>query len=187
MSIGPDSDTLPLAAHVTRRQVLQAIGLAGGAAGAYGALHALGLIPQPLKTDGDPGGTAPPRGDGRVVIILGAGLAGMAAAYELGKAGYRCQILEARARAGGRCWTVRRGTVETELGGERQECMFDEGQYMNPGPARIPHHHRAILGYCKEFGVPLEVFVNSNNAAYYYHEERQGATGALVGRKMRQR
>lgn len=171
----------------TRRQVLQAIGLAGGAAGAYGALHALGLIPRPERAPGDGGGTEPPPGNGQVVVILGAGLAGMAAAYELGKAGYRCHILEARTRAGGRCWTVRRGTVETETGGDRQECAFDDGLYMNPGPARIPHHHRAILGYCKEFGVALEVFVNSNSAAYYYHEARQGATGTLVGRKVRQR
>src|SRR3954469_12212539 len=101
MTAKPDSDTLPLVAHITRRQVLQAIGLAGGAAGAYGALHALGLIPRPLKTDGDPAGTEPARGNGQAVVILGAGLAGMTAAYELGKAGYRCQILEARQRAGG--------------------------------------------------------------------------------------
>jgi len=44
------------------------------------------------------------------VAIIGAGPAGLAAAYELGKAGYHCTILEARDRAGGRNWTVRRGS-----------------------------------------------------------------------------
>ncbi len=37
---------------------------------------------------------------GKHILILGAGLAGMAAAYELGKLGYRCTLLEARDRAG---------------------------------------------------------------------------------------
>src|SRR4051794_41732165 len=101
MTAKPDSDTLPLVAHITRRQVLQAIGLAGGAAGAYGALHALGLIPRPLKTDGDPGGTEPPRGDGQMVIILGAGFAGVGAAHGLGKAGYPCPVPVGPSTGGG--------------------------------------------------------------------------------------
>ena len=40
----------------------------------------------PLKLEGDPKGAS--------VIILGAGLAGMTAAYELGRAGYRVEVLE---------------------------------------------------------------------------------------------
>ena len=39
------------------------------------------------------------------------------------------------------------------------------------GPARIPHHHRAILGYCREFGVELEVFTNDNRAALFHHQD----------------
>lgn len=168
---------------VTRRALVAEIARAGGALAAYRALHALGLTPTP---DAPPvySARALPASGGRV-IILGAGLAGMVAAYELGKRGYDCVILEARARAGGRCWTVRRGTSETEVGGSPQVCAFDEGLYFNPGPARIPHHHRALLGYCREFGVALEVLVNENNAAYYYHEERAGsASGALTGQRV---
>jgi len=41
------------------------------------------------------------------VVILGGGIAGLATAYELGKAGYDCTILEARGIAGGRNFTVR--------------------------------------------------------------------------------
>ena len=115
------------------------------------------------------------------------GAAGMVAAYELRKRGYSCLILEARSRAGGRCWTVRKGTVETEEGGERQECTFDEGLYFNPGPARIPHHHHAVLGYCREFGVALEVLVNENYATYYYYEDRNGPVGSLSGQRVPRR
>ena len=75
---------------------------------------------------------------GKSVIILGAGVGGMAAAYELGKVGYDCQILEARSSAGGRCWTIRGGDQYTETDGVTQTAKFDQGLYFNPGPARIP-------------------------------------------------
>jgi monoamine oxidase len=53
------------------------------------------------------------------VIIIGAGLAGLAAATEVRKAGRRAIILEASGRAGGRAWT----TNPPELGG----VWFDMG------------------------------------------------------------
>lgn len=117
------------------------------------------------------------------MIILGAGLAGLSAAYELGKLGYDCQILEARDRPGGRCWTVRRGTEETELEGERQVAAFAQGLYFNPGPARIPYHHTTTLNYCKELDVAVEPFINVNESAYYYNERKS----PLAGQKVRQR
>jgi monoamine oxidase len=48
-------------------------------------------------------------GKGKKVAILGAGLAGMTAAYELSKLGYQVEVLEARPFAGGRCQTARKG------------------------------------------------------------------------------
>src|SRR3981081_2998005 len=80
----------------------------------------------PIKLEGDPKGAS--------VLILGAGLAGMVAALELRKAGYRVQLLEYNTRAGGRCWTLRGGDTYTELGGATQHCGFDPGLYLNPGP-----------------------------------------------------
>lgn len=108
---------------------------------------------------------------------------GMAAAYELSKLGYRCMILEARNRAGGRCFSVRKGSTNIETGQPLQTANFDEGQYFNAGPSRIPHHHVLTLHYCKESGVPIQVYNNVNEAAYYFSE----GEGPLSNRKVRMR
>ena len=70
-------------------------------------------------------------------------------------------------RAGGRNLTARAGDVIHEVD-SRQWVDFDHEDhlYANLGPARIPYHHRIILGYCKEFGVELEMFTNDNRAAF---------------------
>ena len=100
------------------------------------------------------------------MIILGGGIAGMTTAFEMTKLGYSCTILEATARAGGRNRTIRAGDVANETDSS-QVCNFgfDDELYFNPGPARIAHHHEFLLGYCREFGVALETFVNDNRAA----------------------
>jgi monoamine oxidase len=92
----------------------------------------------------------------------------MVAALELRKAGYKVQVLEYQSRAGGRCWSVRNGDKYTELGGAEQKCEFDKDLYFNPGPWRIPYHHRAVLDYCKRLGVALEPFMQVNYNAYYH-------------------
>ena len=99
------------------------------------------------------------------MVILGAGIAGMVAAWELSKAGYHCTILEARERAGGRSWTIRNGTRVEMTDGTSQTCTWDETSYFNAGPARLPSQHVTMLGYCNEFGVPLEVEVNSSRSS----------------------
>ena len=54
------------------------------------------------------------------VVVVGGGIAGLTAAYELGKAGYDCTVLEARGRTGGRNFTVRGGDTITDTLGNRQ-------------------------------------------------------------------
>src|SRR6185503_10599898 len=125
------------------------------------------------------------RPSGVKVLILGAGVSGLVTAYELSKLGYDFRILEARDRVGGLTWTVRRGAEHTEIGGERQVCDFDEGQYLNAGAWRIPHSDQGILGYCKELGVRLEIFVNADDANYFYEESAE--LGPLSGKRVRLR
>ena len=120
-------------------------------------------------------------GKGKKIIILGAGLAGMSAAYELEKLGYDCTILEARERAGGRCFSVRNGSTNEEINQPKQTAVFDDGLYFNAGPSRIAHHHEITLHYCKELGVPLDTYNNVNEAAYYFAEGK----GPLCNKKIR--
>jgi monoamine oxidase len=163
---------------MTRREFIWNVARAGGSAVA--AMSALGLrAPAPSTPLPDR------KGDGgdQHVLILGAGVAGLAAAYELQKFGYRCTVLEARDRPGGRCWTVRGGDTSDEVDGPTQTAAFDDGQYMNAGPARIPQHHTATMDYCRELGIELEVFINDNESAYYYIE----GDGALADRRVRAR
>lgn len=160
-----------ISAGMTRRDLLTAIGLAAGASVMYTAMADMGYAGTsdykgPIKLEGDPKGAS--------VLILGAGLAGMTAAYELQKAGYKVQVLEYREKAGGRCWTLRGGDVYTELGGFKQEVKFAEGNYFNAGPWRIPSDHYAVLDYCRRFGVELEPFIQQNYNAYVHNTEAFG-------------
>ena len=153
------------AAALSRRELLRMIGATAGAAAMYQAMDSLGFAAEspyrgPIDLQGAPKGAS--------VLILGAGMAGMTAAYELRNAGYQVQVLEYNSRSGGRNWSLRGGDRYTELGGATQECRFDEGLYINPGPWRIPYHHRGVLGYCKRLGVPLEAFVQVNYNAYLH-------------------
>ncbi len=148
---------------LSRRAFLVRIGAAGGASLLYEAMTGLELLGAPSQ--------APFQLSGRVsgvrIVVLGAGLAGMTAAYELRKVGYDCRLLEARARPGGRVFTVRRGTLSEE-DGPSQTAAFDDGLYFNAGPMRISHHHHTTLAYCRELQVPVEVFVADSESAYLY-------------------
>ena len=142
-------------APMSRRSLFRMIGMAAGRAVMYQAMTDLGYAGEsgytgPVKLEGNPKDAS--------VLVLGAGLAGLTAALELSKAGYKVQVLEYRHKAGGRNISIRGGDTVNELGGFTQHCQFDEGFYVNPGPMRIPHHHVALLDYCKRLNVPLEPF-----------------------------
>jgi len=113
---------------------------------------------------------AQPGGPVGSVVVLGAGLAGLAAAEALQKRGIAVTVLEARERVGGRSWTLRGGDKVVYTNGETQQVGFDAGLYLNAGPARLPSHHDAVLGLCREHGVPLEVLVNSSRSAFLASE-----------------
>jgi monoamine oxidase len=166
-----ESETIP-----SRRDLLSLVGSVAGSAAMYHAMTSMGFASEsnyegPIKLSGDPKGAS--------VLVLGAGLAGMTAALELRAAGYKVRVLEFNSRPGGRNWTIRGGDRFTELGGATQTCGFEEGLYLNPGPWRIPYHHRALLDYCKRLGVALEPFIQLNHNALLH------ASNAFAGKPQR--
>ncbi len=169
-------------APLTRRRFLEQLGAIGGSSLVMTAMSSMELMAdgageRPQLT-GKPGKAR--------VLVLGCGISGLVVGYELAKLGYDFQMLEARDRVGGLAWTVRRGSEHTEAdGGERQVCTWDEGQYVNVGPWRIPHSHTGVLNYCREVGVPLQIFLNESESQYVYYEG--DAIGPLAGRKLRVR
>ena len=172
------TQTVPV---LTRRRFLEQLGVIGGS----------GLVME-VMTSWDlmagQGGVRPVltgRPKSARVVVLGAGVSGLTVAYELGKLGYDYRILEARDRVGGLNWTVRRGTEHTEINGERQLCQFDEGQYVNVGPWRIPYTHTGVLNYCRELGVPLQIFVNEIDSNFFYYEGANA--GTFAGKRVRLR
>jgi monoamine oxidase len=83
------------------------------------------------------------QGQPKSVVILGGGLAGLAAAYELKKAGHTVTVLEARKQPGGRVRTLRE---------------FDDGLYAEAGPIAFPRSHEFTFGYAEEFGLQTHLY-----------------------------
>src|SRR6185295_1232100 len=98
---------------ITRRSLLASMAKLGGAGAVYETLVAWDFLKPPpamaaafeLPKDS---------GKGKTVAILGAGVAGLCAAYELDRAGYDCVILDQARRTGGASMVVMRGTGTTE-------------------------------------------------------------------------
>jgi len=163
---------------MTRRELLTLIGRLAGSGVMYQAMNSLSFasnstFTQPVVLRGAPKGAS--------ILILGAGLAGLVAAYELRKAGYEVQVLEYQNRPGGRNWTLYGGDVYVELGGFTQRIGFDKGLYFNPGPWRIPHHHRGILYYAKLLGIAMEPFIEINYSAYLHSTRAFGGKPQRYG------
>src|SRR6185295_3609930 len=88
------------------------------------------------------------------VIVVGAGMAGLVAAYELQRAGHDPLILEARGRVGGRVHTLRE--------------PFSDGLYGEVGAMRIPRTHDLTLAYCHIFRLRLNPFTIGNRQAWVH-------------------
>ncbi|XP_076094192.1 L-amino acid oxidase-like [Mytilus galloprovincialis] len=91
---------------------------------------------------------------GKSVLIVGAGVAGLSAAFELEKVGHSTQILELQHRVGGRTKTLRGG--------------FSDGLHAEGGAMRIPPNHYLTNGYIQKFGIPVRPFINSNDNTWLY-------------------
>ena len=130
---------------LARREFLRRLMAMSGAAAAANALPALAAIPNPSTS--------------LHVVIVGAGLSGLVAAYELERRGHRVTILEAETR---------------HIGGRARTLRFADGLYGEAGAMRIPQRHQLTRQYVAEFNLPLRKFVHSNPQAYYFiRGERQ--------------
>jgi monoamine oxidase len=86
-------------------------------------------------------------GERKKVLVIGGGMAGLVAAYELQRQGHKVTVLEAQNRVGGRVYTLR---------------SFAPGLYAEAGAMRIPRAHDLTLEYCRLFDLPLRPFVTGN-------------------------
>ncbi|WP_405793179.1 flavin monoamine oxidase family protein [Streptomyces sp. NBC_01506] len=91
------------------------------------------------------------------VGIIGGGLAGLVAAYELQRRGVDAVVYERAERPGGRVRTHR----------------FWDDTYADVGAMRIPGNHECVLHYVREFGLPTRPFVNLNPDGYYHLRGRR--------------
>lgn len=76
------------------------------------------------------------------IVVAGAGLAGLSAAWSLARAGLDVALVEAAPRPGGRCWTERKA--------------FDEGQIAERGGELIDTTHDEIIDLAIELDLPLD-------------------------------
>ncbi|RIK42089.1 MAG: amine oxidase [Chloroflexi bacterium] len=96
-----------------------------------------------------------PRTDpGKRVIVVGAGMAGLVAAYELLLAGHDPVVLEAQQRVGGRIYTMRE--------------PFSDGLYAEAGAMRIPRSHDLTMAYIEHFQLPIAPFTMDNPDGWVY-------------------
>ncbi|MBX7153600.1 MAG: FAD-dependent oxidoreductase [Bacteriodetes bacterium] len=126
-------------AELTRRQFLAGTGLVAGAS-LFGALPATALAP--LRKEKE----APH------IAIIGAGIAGLTAAWTLRKRGVYAEVYEATTRIGGRMFTGRNvvgDNVYSELGGEFVDTT-----------------HTEILALAKELGISLNDLQSETEKPY---------------------
>lgn len=137
--------------------------------------------------------------NGKQVVIIGSGIGGLTTAYELlsRNSNISVTILEARDRTGGRCLSLRTGDTLTEdidsqlysQPGETQVVRFecppgDSEPYLNAGPGRIPSSHKRLLGYLKQFGVAVEVYVMDSSSNLIQTEGGVNGKAPVVYRQL---
>ena len=124
---------------VSRRELLRRASLAAGAIFTTAAVRGLDAIAKPDEP--------------LHVVVLGAGLAGLVAAYELEKRGHAVTILEAEMK---------------HVGGRARTLRFESGLYGEAGAMRVPKNHDITRHYLKELGLSLRPFVQSNPDGYFF-------------------
>lgn len=110
---------------------------------------------------------SPSQGNGRRVVVLGAGLAGLSASYNLMRSGFEVVVLEAQDRPGGRVQTVRE--------------PFVNGGYAELGALRIPDAHVYTNKYIGEFGLTPKLFEHKDPQTRLWYIDGQRFTTPKSG------
>lgn len=87
-------------------------------------------------------------------IIIGAGLAGLSAAYELIQAGHDIQVFEAQQRLGGRVHTV----------------QMQSEQYGDLGAEFVDDNHTAVMAYAIKFNLKLDLACQFPDDLYWFSD-----------------
>ncbi len=106
------------------------------------------------------------RGEPKRVIIVGAGLAGLSAAYELTQAGHEVMVLEARMRPGGRVLTLRE--------------PFSDGLHAEAGAVFILDNNDFTMKYVSMFDLPLVPFFGRGRSVYHVRGRMIDRTGEPI-------
>jgi monoamine oxidase len=131
---------------VARRDFLKTAAKLGIALPVAGATLGRGLAhaaPRAMSRSADP------------IAILGAGAAGLTAAYRLMQAGIPCEIFEGSARAGGRIFTLKNFTKE--------------GQFCELGAELVDTNHEDLIAIAGELGIEIQELKDGDAGVELYH------------------
>lgn len=139
---------------MSRRRLLQG-------AGAGLVLAGCQSLPQPMRASLAKGGS-----EGEVAIV-GAGIAGLTAAWRLRQAGVPVRVFEAQTRVGGRMFSLR--------------DHFPDGQVIELGGELIDSNHVRIRALAQELGLPLDDLLAGDEARdSWYFDGRHITEGEII-------
>ena len=157
-------DDRPRNDDVSRRTFLQELGILGLAAPLAGSSFR-GLFSEtgPSSEGPSPLPKRPPGSAQSEVLVIGAGLAGLAAAWELEEAGHEVTVLEARTRPGGRVHTLR--------------DPFADGLYAEAGAVGFSQAYTEANRYIDELGLERAEWAQPDLRPLYYLKGKRFAAG----------
>ena len=139
--------SIPQPAGLSRRQFL-----AKSAVGLTATVFAAGT-----------GCVAMPRAPKEAVAILGAGAAGLTAAFRLSRAGVKVELFEASRRLGGRIFTQDRFIPPDQNDGQPMFCEL--------GGELVDSNHKDLIGLAEELGVEVQDLKAGDSGVEYYRFE----------------